>query len=260
MANLIMDVYSKGGILPGIDEAYFQTNGDIFSRLARDVSLCTSSREEGGKIGWVDNPNHRGVTNSERNEIINQSVHGMLSPEVVGSLFQKRAKGGDIVKIPATTEDGWHLIRVDDLHIVLQPSAVTAGSKNIINKNRSKLKGSGNVPLSPVFQKVDAVNRNPNRIDDDDNKQSNLIFSVPNAQYYKILTSGCQMNVADSERIMGVLEGELGLKPLESSNDEYDGYGVADPSLIATTHQKSNKKKSSKTTPDILLLNTCTIR
>ncbi|EED91777.1 hypothetical protein THAPSDRAFT_41246 [Thalassiosira pseudonana CCMP1335] len=65
-----------------------------------------------------------------------------------------------------------------------------------------------------------------------------MIYSIPNAKYYKILTAGCQMNVADSERIMGVLEGELGLTSLDD------------------TEENTNKQ----TTPDILLLNTCTIR
>jgi tRNA-2-methylthio-N6-dimethylallyladenosine synthase len=263
MVDLIMDIYSKGGILPGKDVSYSQTDGDIFSRLANDVSLCTNSRDEGGKIGWVDNPNYNGNTESENFEKINQVVHDMISPDVLRNVFQERVKGGDIVKLPTTDGTGWHLIRVDDLHIVLQSSnAVAEGSKNIINKQRSKLKGSGNVPLSPVFQKVEVVNRSNhnNIIENDGNSQSNLIYSVPNAQYYKILTAGCQMNVADSERIMGVLEGELGLKPLEGANDE-DGYGgtTADPSLVAPP-QKSNKKKSTATTPDIILLNTCTIR
>ena len=264
MANLIMDVYSKGGVLPGKDVAYSQSDGDIFSRLATDVSLCTNSREEGGKIGWVDNPNHISNIESEYGEDINQVVYGMISPEVIRSIFQERVKGGDIVKLPTSDGSEWHLIRVDDLHIVLQPSsnAATEGSKNIINKQRSKLKGSGNVPLSPVFQKVDSVNGS---IQDSivgkrqDNLQSNLIYTVPNAQYYKILTAGCQMNVADSERIMGVLEGELGLKPVEVNGD--DGYSNSvDPLLLAPPTKTNKKKSTTVTTPDILLLNTCTIR
>jgi len=64
------------------------------------------------------------------------------------------------------------------------------------------------------------------------------------------------MNVADSERIMGVLEGELGLTSLDDAMDD-----SIDQSLITTTN-KSSKNKENKVpkTPDILLLNTCTIR
>jgi tRNA-2-methylthio-N6-dimethylallyladenosine synthase len=67
------------------------------------------------------------------------------------------------------------------------------------------------------------------------------------------------MNVADSERIMGVLEGELGLRSLDSSLDESGNNGM-DPSLV-TEPKSSNAKLNYKTnTPDIILLNTCTIR
>ncbi len=260
MANLIMDVYSKGGMLPDNNTAYCQTDGDVFSRLAKDVSLCTNTREEGGKIGWVDNPNHKGndVVESDDVDAINRVVHNIISPDVIRNLFQERVKGGDTVKLATKDGTAWHLLRVDDLHIVLQSSnSMTEGSKNIINKQRGKLKGSGYVPLSPVFQKVDgSSNRAKKNSDAESNgstSQPNLIYSVPNAKYYKVLTAGCQMNVADSERIMGVLEGELGLKPLDSTNDQ-DGSGT-------TASNSTNKKKSTAaTTPDILLLNTCTIR
>ncbi|KAL7526425.1 hypothetical protein ACHAXR_001483, partial [Thalassiosira sp. AJA248-18] len=249
MADLIMGVYLKGGSLPGNEETYGKSDGDILARLAHDVSLCTDSREDGGKVGWVDNPNNQDNT-ADRLEKTNEVVYEMLSPDVIQMVFEKRVKGGDVIKLPASDDRGWHIIRVDDLHIQLQPSSMSAtGSKNIINKKRKKLKGSGQIPLSPIFQKVDSENIINKGIENDD-EQSKTIYSVPNAQYYKILTSGCQMNVADSERIMGVLEGEMGLKSLESLND-----GV-DPSLIVTPKSK-NKKKF---TPDILLLNTCTIR
>ena len=44
MADLISGVYLKGGSIPGNDETYIQTDGDIFNRLASDVSLCSSTR------------------------------------------------------------------------------------------------------------------------------------------------------------------------------------------------------------------------
>ena len=253
MANLIMDVYLKGGNLPDVnDETYSQTDGDIFTRLASDVSLCQATREDGGKVGWVDNPKNKD-NDSNRLEKTNGVVSEIISSDVIQTIFEQRVKGGDILKVKADSDDnGWHIIRVDDLHIELQPSTMVSGidSKNIINKKRKKLKGSGYVPLSPKFEKV----CNNNGIEDYD-KQSKTIYSVPNAKHYKILTAGCQMNVADSERIMGVLEGELGLKSLDSAGvEERDG---VDPSLIATSSKKSDK---SKPTPDILLLNTCTIR
>jgi hypothetical protein len=62
------------------------------------------------------------------------------------------------------------------------------------------------------------------------------------------------MNVADSERIMGVLEGELGLKSLDSLDDS--GNDGMDPSLITKPKSYSAKSDNKKSTPDILLLNT----
>ena len=264
MADLIMDVYLKGGSIPGKDETYVQTDGDIFTRLARDVSLCTDTREDGGKIGWVDNHKHE-ENDADRLDKTNVAVYELISPDVIKMLFSQRVKGGDVVKLQASDGDGWHIIRVDDLHIELQPSIMVSGatgSKNIINKKRNKLKGSGYIPLSPSFQKVEtnSVETNNNGIENDD-EQSKTIYSVPDAKYYRVLTSGCQMNVADSERITGVLEGELGLKALDSLDAENND-GV-DQSLILSsesfTTSKSDKGKKS-TMPDILLLNTCTIR
>jgi len=251
MADLISGVYLKGGSIPGNDETYIQTDGDIFNRLANDVSLCSSTRDDGGKIGWVDNPMNQ--DNQERLDKTNSVVSEIIAPDVIEMVFKQRVKGGDCLKLPASDGESWHIIRVDDLHIELNPSTMGAGtgSKNVINKKRNKLKGSGYVPLSPVFNKVDAEVVTTNDGIEDDNEQSKTIYSVPNAQYYKIVTTGCQMNVADSERIMGVLEGELGLQSLDSMND-----GMVDETLITTPKSTKTKKK----TPDILLLNTCTIR
>lgn len=273
MADLILELYLRGGSLPEntsttpSDGAYKTQEGDVFARLARDVSLCSDSREEGGKIGWVDNASHfeRRNDSGKNIEELNAVVSELISPEVVREVFQRRVKGGDVIKLPAvgpegdTSSERWHLIRVDDLHIQLQPSVDAIGSKNKINRNRPKLKGSGATPLSPIFQKIDEKSKE--RVDEErlggmEDDQSKVIYSVPNAKYYKIVTAGCQMNVADSERIMGVLEGELGLTSLDDAMDD-----SVDQSLIATTN-KSSKKKENKVskTPDILLLNTCTIR
>mmetsp|Transcript_3877 Transcript_3877/g.5783 ORF Transcript_3877/g.5783 Transcript_3877/m.5783 type:complete len:761 (-) Transcript_3877:1685-3967(-) len=252
MADLVMDLYLNGGKSEGDDNAaqssYERTDGDVFSRLATDVSTCPFTREDSGEIGWVDNPSN----NREKSDL-NDVYADILSSEAIEDLFSRRVKGGDVIKVEG--KDGWHLIRVDDLFIKLVGDTDTTadGSKNRINKVRPKLKGSGQIPLSPVFQKIgtDADIIDSNDGIDNDDEQSKMIYSVPNAKHYQILTSGCQMNVADSERIMGVLEGELGLKALDAIN-------TADPTLITTSNKKSKNKK--KPTPDILLLNTCTIR
>eukprot|EP00970_Alexandrium_tamarense_P011782 scaffold2570_cov223-Alexandrium_tamarense.AAC.8 len=279
MADLVLDMYLRGGSLEGGDgsngssttlaiASYEQQEGDIFTRLANDVSICIHSREDGGKIGWVDNPNfgkagENGYDNvTKKNEVVKE----LISSHVIEEVFKRRVKGGDVVKLPATTDDdsttttGWHLIRVDDLYIQLNPTQQKddSPSKNRINKVRPKLKGSGVIPLSPLFQKVTDTNTDTEAINNGiDNEEDNaalskMIYSIPNAKHYKILTAGCQMNVADSERIMGVLEGELGLTSLDDTEENVD------PTLPFATASKS--KTNKQTTPDILLLNTCTIR
>ena len=248
LANLVMRIYSKGGGLPGSTEVYEKSDADLFSRLAADLSLC-STKEDGGEVGWVENPlgADGGDAARERNEVVSD----LMSNEVIEALFTQRVKGGDVVKVQG--DDGaWHLVRCDDIFIQLDPSSMaSAGTKNVINRTKRKLKGSGKISTSPAFVRRDAEGGaiHLNNGLEDDNTQSKTIYSVPDAKHYKIVTTGCQMNVADSERIMGVLEGELGLKPIESKRK-------VDPSLLAAD-PKSQKVKAE---PDVLLLNTCTIR
>lgn len=82
------------------------------------------------------------------------------------------------------------------MQLLLSSSA--SSSKNVVNRNRPKLKGSGVVPLSPVFQKSDDGGSNNNDGLEEDDADKLIIYSVPNAKHYKIITTGCQMNVADS--------------------------------------------------------------
>ena len=69
MADLVMNLYLNGGKKRDDDDvndddnnneqsssSYDQTDGDVFSRLALDVSTCQLTREDSGEIGWVDNP------------------------------------------------------------------------------------------------------------------------------------------------------------------------------------------------------------
>lgn len=289
MADLVMNLYLNGGKKKDDDDkvnddniseqstppsSYEQTDGDVFSRLALDVSTCQLTREDSGEIGWVDNPNnnHQDKKSSSssittKKSTLNDVYKDILSSDAIEEVFSRRVKGGDVLKVQGTDGKGWHLTRVDDLYIKLQDTVATAASttddaassKNRRNKVRPKLKGSGQIPLSPIFQKIGTTtdftnDTNSNNGIENDDEQSKMIYSVPNAKHYQILTSGCQMNQADSERIMGVLEGELGLTSLDAV-DAIDT--TVDPTLIASSSgNKTTKKGKKKPTPDILLLNT----
>ena len=203
-------------------------------------------------------------------ELMNQAVSDIMSSSVIDELFDRRVKGGDVFKLPIVsindnnseqTIQGWHILRVDDLHLrpittASSDTSTNSSSKNIVHKVRPKLKGSGVVPTSPKF----ITNHNNNPMNDNGDK-ADIIYTVPNAKYYKIVTTGCQMNVADSERIMGVLEDELRLSPLNDVDDSaLSSLDTVDSNDNTKRSNNNKKKKNKKNTPDVLLLNTCTIR
>lgn len=268
-----------------------ESSGDLFHKLARQVSTCPYTREDGGQIGWIDNPRYKSqqqhdaaTTMTQTSALLNRAILDIVSAAVIDELFQRRVKGGDVIKLPitvdtdddndtttTTTEEskpiirGWHVLRVDDLHLRPVTTASdtsthdnsSSSSKNIVHKVRPKLKGSGVVPLSPAFISNDNLKDDEG---DDDAAATTAMYTVPNAKYYKIVTTGCQMNVADSERITGVLEDELKLSPLGDvdalSFDSVDSNANSNKN----NDNRSKKKKKKKNTPDVLLLNTCTIR
>lgn len=252
---------------PSLPNSSLSESTDLFDKLARQTSTCLQTRDEGGEIGWIDNPYYQHSTNSNSADAesidkpLNEAVSEIISDTVIKELFKRRVKGGDVFKIPKSSTDnnstadttviqGWHILRVDDLHLrPIITDDTTSSFKNIRNRIRPKLKGSGVVPLSPSFTKLMDEN---NKSRDEDK----TIYTVPNAKHYKIVTTGCQMNVADSERIMGVLEGELGLTSLDDEIEMDTSLIVADDKMSVSNNRSSGKKK----TPDILLLNTCTIR
>lgn len=264
MADLAIQMYLKGGENDESSNVELSSQ-DPFSKLAQDLSACTLSREEGGKIGaltfilvrhvlcrntcsahmhflkgWIDNPFHESNRN---NELVNDVVNGLIPNTVIEQLFKARPKGGDLLKLAVHRDnddsdeeeglsDRWHLCRIDDLLIDFIPNSKPDGSKahfqfkqNGVNKvitDRSKLKGTGTTPKAPRIIQYKAKSTVENDTVNDD---ANM------AKSYHIATTGCQMNVSDSERLAGVLQNNL--KLTESS----------DPS-------KAN----------VIILNTCSIR
>ena len=204
MADLVMGLYSNGGRIDGDDGAP-SVDGDVFATLAGQTSLCRHTRDDGGVIGWVDNPGY--VEAHVDGCVENEAVKEIVSIVIVREVFRRRVKGGDVLKLPRSADAdnadanatirGWHVIRIDDLHLKpIDAASASVTSKNVLNKNRPKLKGSGVVPLSPSFRKsVDSESSNGL---EDEIHGRDMIYSVPNAKYYKIVTTGCQMNVADS--------------------------------------------------------------
>lgn len=225
MSDVAMKMYLK------VDFASLERKDklDPFGKLAKDLSACVKSKDEAGKIGWVDNPFHSSNLLGS-NSIVNDVVSDLISPSVIEEIFQARPKGGDVLKIHDKDKQIWHLLRVDDLLIDYVPNSRTDDSlerpKDVlqfkqkgVNKvitTRSKLKGLGATAVAPKI----GLNAD----------ESNVSEQIQ-AKTYHIATSGCQMNVADSERLAGVLENKLNLS-------------------IAKNPGKA----------DVVILNTCSIR
>jgi tRNA-2-methylthio-N6-dimethylallyladenosine synthase len=131
----------------------------------------------------------------------------VLPPKVQKALFDLSPKAGDVHILPSDIGQ-YHVVKVDELAVMHRPTArgdtPMLGGHSGVNAviPRSKLKGQGVTPQLPDSPKT-----------------------------YLIHTTGCQMNVADTERLAGVLEKSLNL-----------------------TQSPSQKEA------DVVIFNTCTIR
>ena len=211
----------------------WNTSADPFASLAQHVSACVETREEGGTIGWIDRPNPNGTTQSAT------ATDSLLPRTVVQQLFDHQPKAGDVVILSSTSpsetaspptdddstspsplpppsqkapEQQFHIVQVLELWTTLalaehddksnhhnhnkkddpaQPGSIGwhDGANVVVPRRHKKLKGSG---ISP------------------------RVGHWTDWSTYQIHTTGCQMNVADSERLEGVLQTQLQLKPLTS--------------------------------------------
>jgi len=143
--------------------------GQDFSELAQGISACAQTRSEGGAIGWVDALD--AVSTSPVNTEAQAVVEELLPNEAREAISSN--KPGDIVLVQSTR--GWHLIKVEDVMTKLNTLSKVPGKR---------LPGSG-VERSPLRDLMDAKDRQ---------------------MTYTLETMGCQMNVADSERMEGQLE------------------------------------------------------
>ena len=155
-------------------------NGDNFAALARKVSVCQYTRDEGGKIGWVEP----------------EEEYQVLPADVIDQIYDRQPKPGDILVVPCASTGQWHCVQV--MEAWMQPPIETTyetdrvGAHQGINSlvRRPKLKGAGVLPTLPS-----------------------------NMRTYSIQTAGCQMNVADSERLAGVLQDQLKMVPAKNPSE-----------------------------------------
>ena len=169
-----------------------------FEELARQISLCSGTREEGGSIGWISVRDPDGSKNEHLDEIFPRDAREQA--------IQITTKPGDIVMVGSTR--GFHLVQVVDVMADVRKMASV--------KQRRKSKKPRN-----------QVGILSGALTSEESSESKDLT-------YKLETMGCQMNIADSERIEGQLQ-SLGIRPLDEENDK-----LVDP--------------------DVVVLNTCSIR
>jgi hypothetical protein len=169
-----------------------------FEDLARQISMCTETRDDGGSIGWVTIDDPDGIKNEHLDSLFphqarQQAVHITTKP-------------GDVVLVESSR--GFHLVQVVDVMADVRKMAF------LKQRRKTKHRTQGGVLSGALGSKANGKGLT-----------------------YKLETMGCQMNLADSERIEGQLQ-SMGIRPLDPENDDDD--------------------KSAK--PDVVILNTCSIR
>jgi hypothetical protein len=244
-----------------------------FEQMASILSNCAETREEGGNIGWVnlsesfnddtltiDAAAASSTTSSPEEEAIpkkknpNEHLDLILPRSARKELLSTPTKPGDVIM--ATSNRGVHLIQIMDVMVdVRKLSYIKARNSNNskrgepivysndmeiggVTNNNNKKKAGSKLSSSGVLSGALIDNDNPNNVD----------------LTYKIETMGCQMNSADSERIEGQLM-SLGIRPL--GEDEYYSEEVV---VGMESNNDAKKKKKKKRKPDVIVLNTCSIR
>eukprot|EP00577_Skeletonema_sp_RCC1716_P005491 CAMPEP_0113418136 /NCGR_PEP_ID=MMETSP0013_2-20120614/26042_1 /TAXON_ID=2843 ORGANISM="Skeletonema costatum, Strain 1716" /NCGR_SAMPLE_ID=MMETSP0013_2 /ASSEMBLY_ACC=CAM_ASM_000158 /LENGTH=768 /DNA_ID=CAMNT_0000305345 /DNA_START=44 /DNA_END=2350 /DNA_ORIENTATION=+ /assembly_acc=CAM_ASM_000158 len=250
-----------------------------FEQMATSVSNCAETREEGGSVGWLNlSENFNDTTNiisNDDNEEKNPNEHLdlILPPSARQYIIDTPSKPGDILMMESNR--GVHLVQVVDVMVdVRKLSYIKArNTKKKKKKQQQQLmegEGTGVKVYSNDMelgeQKVGGTSRQGTKLagimggallEQSEEEVAKLGLT------YKIETMGCQMNSADSERIEGQLM-SLGIRPL--IDDERNN---SDEEEVTTTTTENNgglfqetktNRKSKKKKPDIIILNTCSIR
>jgi hypothetical protein len=186
-----------------------------FEELAKQISLCSDTRDKGGSIGWVTIDDQDGTKNEHLdllfpNQARVQAIHITTKP-------------GDIVLVQS--HRGYHLVQVQDVMADVKKmsylkqrkkgdNSFQQGAARVASAAAAAAGGGGGGIHSGAFGS--------------DSKEKKDLT-------YKIETMGCQMNLADSERIEGQLQ-SMGIRPLDPEVDD------------KSIH------------PDVVVLNTCSIR
>lgn len=107
---------------------------DLFGRLANQISMCEKSKQEGGLLGWIDNPSYQASCDEKpRNSYITD--HPLLPKEAIHEIFTRKPKSGDVLTVKSNL--GVHLLRVEDVLVKYRHEG-----QNKLIKTRSKVRVS----------------------------------------------------------------------------------------------------------------------
>jgi tRNA-2-methylthio-N6-dimethylallyladenosine synthase len=234
-----------------------------FGELAQLLSACALTRDQKGQVGWLnvnmnvvasDDDDQQGegdparikvvdcdnedkqhaatasLVKNKDNELFHNDSHlnEIIPAAARRQLLQMTTKPGDIVMLESTR--GYHLVQIVDVMADVRKMSYVKSRRRppqqprlaqfLQDRLEQKKKKSSGKSMSPKnIRQVDPENAS-SRID----------------LTYQLSSMGCQMNLADSERIEGQLQ-SLGIRPLTEADDS-----------------------SSQQQPDIVILNTCSIR
>jgi len=232
-----------------------------FAELAGRVSNCAETRKDGGTVGWVSVEELRRIKQQAAAELDgtiaatadhtpnpNEHLDLILPPDARRAVLETSTKPGDVILVESKAR-GVHLVQIADVMVDVRKLSSVRVRGN--HKTRSKLTyEKKKAPASAAEE--DKEDGPPIAIEVSANKQNKLRGVLGGALLddagqpkqtdltYKIETMGCQMNVADSERIEGQLL-SLGIRPLREEEEKA-------------------KKKRDRKKPDVVVLNTCSIR
>lgn len=189
--NVVKSVYLRHIVVETKDMAQIalqsylkSTEEDPFAALATSLSACPLTRDEGGRIGWLD--------------LMDADETSIVPRDVLEQLWELRPKSGDLHIVQSESTEQVHVIKVEELLLQHVVKSEVTGNMRVGAHNgqnalvpRSKLKGKG------------------------------VTAKIPdNPKTYQIHTTGCQMNAADTERLAGVLQNELNMEALPINGKE----------------------------------------
>lgn len=158
-------------------------SADPFGQTAASISACSATRDEGGTIGWVE----------RHDQLVPASI---LSESVISDLYRLQPKAGDVHILADDRNRKWHVIQVAEIWM----------NKNLfLQSSSTRLVNTGEQPMVGSFVGTNMVLSRRSL------KGHGFLPAFPELKSYHIQTAGCQMNVADSERLAGILQNDLRL-------------------------------------------------